>query len=218
MVPTDTVLELFREVVEELDGRVSDAFNDGQRLFARSILPAAMRVSGDDVVEPGVALRYMNDTVEVRPYVHRVVCRNGAILAFSGHGRSIHFATPDQDRDAIRQAIHAAAAPETFHEFVVTMRESRRHRPDPALFLIAFRRRAGFDDAAMLDVLERFRKDGGFTLFAMANAVTALARDTRDPVKRWDREAAGAEIFARVLRPVPVKSSHASQARRLEPV
>jgi hypothetical protein len=217
MAHTDTLLELFREEVDELEGRVSDAFNDGQRLFARSILPGATRVSGDDIVEPGVALRYMDDTVEVRPYVYRVVCRNGAIVAFSGHGRSIHFATPDQNTDAIRHAIQAAAAPETFHEFVAAMRDSRRHRLDPAPLVIALRRRAGFDDAAVLDVLERFRKDGGFTLFAMANAVTELARDTRDPVKRWHRETAGAEIFARILRPCPAKSSHASRERRLEP-
>lgn len=217
MVSTDALLELFQEAIDELGGRVSDALNDGRRLFARSVLPTEERISGDDVVKPGVALRCTDDAAEVRPYVYRVICRNGAILAFSGHGRSVPVASPLHEADAVRQAIHAAAAPETFHGFVQAMRESRRHRPDPELLMVAFGRRGGFDQGVVLDVLERFRKEGDLSLYAMANAVTSLARDTRDPVQRWDREVLGAKIFARILLPAPARGFQASRSCHLEP-
>lgn len=208
------VLDLFRREIDELRGQVSDVLNDGLRLFARSILPAAERVAGDDTVQPGVALRWVDNTIEVRPYVYRVVCRNGAVLAFADRGRSIPFFSTEDELKPVREAIHAAAAPETFHEFVRAMRESKGRQPDfEFLFLTLMRHRAAQDQATVLDILERFRNDGGADVFALANAVTSLARDTPDPVRRWNLEAAGAEVFARVLRPAPTRSSHADLPR-----
>jgi len=215
---TDTLLLLFQEEVHSLEGRVSDALNDGQRLFARAVLPADARVSGNDVVHSGVALRYMNGVLDVRPYVYRVVCRNGAIAAFSGQGRSIDLPTPDYDTEAIRQAIHAAAAPETFAEFVNAMRQARSERPDPAIFLLALGRHGRFSPPVLLDILARYRSEGEPTLYALANAVTSLARDTRDPVERWDREVVGADIFARIVRLAPARRAHATQPDDLQPV
>jgi hypothetical protein len=211
------VLDLFRQEVDELGGQVSDAFNDGLRLFARSTLPAEARVSPDDAVKAGVALRWMDKTIEVRPYVYRIICRNGAVLAHSDQGRSIPFASTEDEMEPIREAIHAAAAPETFHEFVRAMRESKRQPLDPELLLLALmRHRAATDESVVLDILERFRKEGAFDLFSMANAVTSLARDTREPVRRWDLESAGAAVFARILRPAPTSGSHANQPHRFE--
>jgi hypothetical protein len=217
MIHTDMVLELFRQEVDELGGQVSDAVNDGQRLFARSILPAEERVSRGDTVKPGVALRCMDETIEVRPYVYRILCRNGAIMAFSDQGCSIPLASTEDETEPIRQAIHAAAAPETFHEFVRAMRESQHQQPDADLLLLTLmRHRAHRDQAIALDIIEHFRKEGVPNLFAMANAVTSVARDTRDPVKRWNLETAGAEVFARALRPAPASGFHAEQPRRFE--
>ena len=211
-----TVLELFRDEVSRLGGQVADVVADDERLFARSLLPDSLPVFPDDFVKPGIALRYVSDTVEVRPYVHRVICSNGQILAYSGRGGSVEIVAPKFQLPAIRSLIHEVAASEAFGECVKKMQEARGLLPDPEILLFDLTRRAGFDDAAVLSILERLQEEGEFSLYALGNAVTALARDTRDPVKRWERECAGAEIFARLLRAEPARESHESRPVQVE--
>ena len=137
----EAMSELFREEIHALGGRVSDQVSDGRRLFARSLLPDSTDVVAGDRVKPGVALRSTEEEIEVRPYVFRTICRNGAIVAHSGRGCRIP-AWGDATEE-VRQAIRDAAAPAAFEEFVGTMRASRgRPVQDLALALLS----AGAED------------------------------------------------------------------------
>src|SRR5262249_16488363 len=75
MCEVQTVLA---EEVQAAGGTVTDVFDDGLRLFARSVLPAVAEVRPGDRVQGGVAVRACEGQVWVHPYVFRQVCRNGA--------------------------------------------------------------------------------------------------------------------------------------------
>lgn len=212
LLEVELVRALFRAEIHGLGGDVPDEVSDGRRLFARAVLPEQADVASRDLVKPGVALRYSEDEVEVRPYVFRVVCRNGAIVAHSGAGQRVYLpASGDPDRKLrdVREAIHAAAGADAFTGFVASMRSARDLHPDLPLIVMSAMRRAELDEATLLDFMERYRREGTFDLFALGNAMTSLARDTTDPARRWRREALGAAIFARVLPPLEFAGARA---------
>jgi hypothetical protein len=51
----------------------------------------------------------------------------------------------------------------------------------------------------LAEIMGRFFRDNDRTRFGLMNAVTSLARDTRDPDDRWELEQLGGDIGARLL-------------------
>jgi hypothetical protein len=86
---TAQVLEVFTEEVTALAGSVADTFDDGLRLFTRSVIPLFDDVRTGDRVQGGVALKMTKEEAWLYPYVFRLVCRNGAIMAQTLESRSL---------------------------------------------------------------------------------------------------------------------------------
>jgi hypothetical protein len=201
VIEVGSILELFREEVADLDGVVLDEVDDGSAAYARALFPTEAEVVPGDAVRAGVAMRCIDDEVEVRPYVQRRVCRNGAVISHSTLGRVVELHDAFDVKTAlleVRHAIRGAAAYDAFAEFVDAMRTSRTLEPDLALLLMSFRRSGGIDEPSLLILMRRFR-DNGSSAYALGNAMTSLARDTIDPELRWRREAIGADVFVRCL-------------------
>ena len=74
---TSDVHDAFATEIQAAGGTVLEAFDDGNRLFARSVLPRLEEVRPRDNVQGGAALRAAETGVWVYPYVYRVVCRTG---------------------------------------------------------------------------------------------------------------------------------------------
>ena len=67
---------------------MTDTFDDGERLFVRSVVPQRRGRSGPTTgLQGGVALRASGGDVWVHPYVFRLVCTNGAIMAHADRRR-----------------------------------------------------------------------------------------------------------------------------------
>ena len=60
-------------------------------------------------------------------------------------------------------------------------------------------------------ILGRFTTEGDTSRFGLMNAVTSVARDTRDPELRWSLEKLGGGIPAAIL---PVSDDSGSRAVR----
>jgi hypothetical protein len=204
---------LFEEEMAAAGGTVSDTFDDGECLFTRSLLPDVREVQAADSVQGGVALKAMRGEVWVYPYTFRLVCRNGAIRAHALQGRQIEtqtFATPEEAAGAVRAVVRDCCDPEAFAAGVREMRSAREAQADFALDLLPLLARlpAQAQPHVLRQIMERFFHEGGGSRYALMNAVTAVARDTRDPVLRWDLEEAGGAVPARrVPRPVPEDSA-----------
>jgi hypothetical protein len=195
-ISTAMVKTVFAEEITARDGIVSDTFDDGQRLFVRSILPAVEEVRAKDRVQGGVALRMSGCEAWVHPYVFRQVCSNGAILAQAietWHLAEIDVRDPGEVVPELRQAIQACASPEAFTVTAQQMRSAHDARADLVLSLMPFLSR--LPGTIMTAVLQRFFGDGDQSAFGLANAITATARETLDPDMRWRLEELGGGVL-----------------------
>jgi hypothetical protein len=81
--------DTFLDELASLGGTVTDAYDDGDRLFARAVLPADTEIRPGDRVNAGIAMRAAGPEILVHPYTLRRVCTNGAIITHSFHSRQI---------------------------------------------------------------------------------------------------------------------------------
>jgi hypothetical protein len=198
--PTTAAMKtLFAEEIAAAGGTVSDTFDDGTRLFVRSVLPRVREVRTADNVQGGVALRASATEVWVHPYVFRLVCRNGAIMAHAIQTRHVEagdFATPEEAAGAVRAAVRDCCTEEAFTTAAEEMRSASTTPVDMALNLLPFLSRLPSSDRTQVlrSVMERFFQEADRSKFALMNAVTSVARDTRDPELRWRLEELGGAI------------------------
>jgi hypothetical protein len=214
--PTTAALQaLFAEEITAAGGTVSDTFHDGVRLFTRSILPQVREVRTADQVQGGVALRANEREVWVHPYVFRLVCRNGAIMAHAlqtRHIASTEVATSEEAIAEVRAAIQACCAVEVFTESAEAMRLAGEAQVDATLNLLPLLSRlpGGTGSPVLRMIMERFFGEADHSRFGLMNAVTSAARDTSDPELRWRLEEFGGGIAVGQL-PVPKPDNNAAK-------
>jgi hypothetical protein len=215
---TAQVLTVFTEQIAARTGRVTDTFHDGQRLFTRSILPQVEEVRPGDRVQGGVALKAIGEKVWLYPYVFRLVCRNGAIIAQALEARTVENLDqlePEMALEAIRDGIEACCVAEVFQETVDKMRTACEVQADLALNLLPLLSQfsTGGNVALVSQIMDQFFRDGDQSRFGLANAVTAIARDTRDPDARWNLEELGGGIAIGIVTHPSADSGRAAKAR-----
>lgn len=199
---TSHVHTLFADEVQAAGGTVTDAFDDGDCLFARSVLPALAEVQPGDRVQGGVALRAVRGAVWVHPYVFRQVCRNGAIAAHAvqtRHLADLDSLPGDEAEVAVREAVRACCAAEAFTTAAGEMRAATGANIDNIDTVLRIlpsiaRLHAAGHTSVVQEILGRFFRDGDQSRFGLMNAVTSVARDTRDPEMRWRLEEFGGGI------------------------
>jgi hypothetical protein len=202
--------ELFETEVRNRNGRVVDLVEDGSRLFARSILHEKVEVRRGDFVEGGVALCLMQTQISVRPYVFRLVCTNGAVMAMSDEARTIevHDESFEKHEPEIKEAIAACASAKAFEAATDGIVKTIGMHQDMGLAMVQLLRshqRTLLDPKMLLDIIERTR-EAGTDLFSLMNALTSIARDTPDPERRWKLEEAGGTVPALLTKGVPSRS------------
>jgi len=199
---TPSLRAAFSEEVLALGGTVSDAFEDGTLLLARSVLPWHEEVGPADRVQGGVALRSTERQVFVHPYVFRLVCKNGCIVAHVLDTQEVDLQGSPSAEDAIeevREAIRVCGSRASFSEVAGRMRTARETQADLALNLLPMLRRLPGDQGAhfLREISLRFLADEDRSRFGLLNAVTSVARDTPDPRLRWRLEEFGGGLLVR---------------------
>ena len=215
---TSQVLAAFAAEVNAHDGRVTDTADDGRRLLARAVLPTAGDVRPGDRLQAGVALKAADGAVWVHPYLFRLVCRNGAIIAHTigtQHLTGIDTSAADDATTAVREAVGACCGREVFAATVGRLQISGDATADAmvALMPLLSRLSTGKNADLVSRIISKFFQDGDRSLFGFANAVTATARETRDADLRWDLEEIGGRIAVGAL-PQPRLPGAAAAARR----
>ena len=219
ILTTGRILGAFSEGIAGRGGRVTDSFDDGRRLFARSVLPREEEVRPKDRVQGGVALKATAEGVWLLPYVFRQVCRNGAIMAKTVASRSLGALQELESETAIErihEGIVACSAPQVFLDNVRRMRTAGEVRADLALNMLPMLSQLSKSVGAevLSHILDLFFRDGDQSQFGLANAVTAVARETRDPDVRWNLEEFGGGVCARAIPRHPADRGGAAAARR----
>ena len=200
-ISTADIADFFKEEVAQLAGTVCESLDDGDRLFARAVLPDVREVRPGDALKGGVALMAAGCEVRVHPYVFRLVCSNGAIRAQAVQTRQIQMRSdwPSEVASAeneIRLAVRACGAPEAFATGVGEMRSALEINADLGLSLMPLLSRLpeSLRPEILTMILRQFTSEGGRSRFHLMQAVTAVARDTNDPDVRWKLEEFGGAV------------------------
>jgi hypothetical protein len=215
---THDLSETFGEQIEGLGGRVSECFDDGGRLFERSVLPSPREVRRGDALLGGVAMFAAEHEVRVHPYVFRQVCSNGAIMAHAVQTQRIEVPewSPELDEfmDHVRETVRACASPEAFAGDVAEIRSAMDRDADFALTVLPLLDR--LPEAARVSMMGliagRFFSAEDRSRYGLMNAVTAVARETRDPELKWRLEEIGGRVAA--MQPVPRRPVGTMMTRR----
>lgn len=215
---TARILAVFADQVATHLGHVSDSFDDGQRLFVRSVLPRMEVLRPGDRLQAGVALRANQQEVWLHPYVFRLVCRNGAIFArtlATRHLDNLRSRKPEETVRFLRDSVESCCAKDVFTQSVDRMRSACESKStlDIALMLMPLLslHSSQTDVRLLLDIAERFSRDGDSSRFGLISAVTSVARDTRDPETRWNLEELGGGIaIGKIPGPLPDRTTSAT--------
>ena len=195
---TQEILAAFTEEILGREGKVTETFHQPGRLFVRSVLPPAEEIRARDKVQGGVALRATDRVAWVYPYVFRLVCRNGAIMARAAEGREIANLDSLSTFEAVslvREAVESCCDSKAFATAAEQMRTAAQHHVDVMLGMLPFLSRlSSVSPELARQVFERFSQEDDRTRYGFMNAVTSVARDTRDHVARWRLEELGGQI------------------------
>jgi hypothetical protein len=195
---TSRVRTIFQDEIVALGGTVSDVFHDDTRLFARSVLPQFRDVGTDDRLQCGVAIRADAEEIRIHPYVFRLICSNGAIMAHALEARTLlNTASADGGGEsAVREAVRACGSDDAFARSTDEIRSAQDVADDVLLSLMPLLTRIDPSGGATLlkKTLGRFFGARDRSRFSLMNALTSLARDTEDPEVRWRLEEAGGGV------------------------
>ena len=197
---TAQIQTIFEEEVKSAGGKVTDTFDDGTLLFTRAVLPKNKKVARRDRVDKGVALKAAWEDVWVHPYVFRRVCINGAIVAqavATKHVMNTEHVSPIEMEIDLRESVRMCIQEQDFEGFAEKMKRARGLFPDPRLTLMPHLSRLPADQASEIldETHRRFAKGADESRYGLINAVTSLARDTRNPELRWSLETIGGALI-----------------------
>jgi hypothetical protein len=195
---TQEILEAFTEKITAREGKIMETFHKPGHLLVRAVLPQMEEIRAGDKVQGGVALRATETVAWVYPYVFRLVCKNGAIMAHATGGREI----PNLDTvpafeavSLVNEAIESCCERNAFGTAAEQMRTAAQQPVNAMLTMMPFLARvSSLGPELARQVLERFFKEGDRTRYGFMNAVTSVARDTREHETRWRLEELGGQI------------------------
>ena len=197
---TSQINTIFADEVKSAGGKVTDTFDDGTVLFSRAVLPQHTEVARKDRIDKGVAIKAAWEDVWAHPYVLRKVCVNGALVAqavATKHVVNAGDVSPVELEISLREAIQMCAAEQDFEEVANKLRRTRSFWVRPPRALMPHLASLPADQATEIveEIYRRFTEEADESRYGLINAVTSLARDTRNPELRWTLEKIGGALI-----------------------
>jgi hypothetical protein len=199
----------FVAAIEAAGGALHDEFSDAERLLIRATLPWIAEVRPSDPIQGGVAMRATLQDAVVLPYIVRQVCVNGAIAPQAIELQRVarlHELPAAVAREKVREAVELCARREFFAKFTHDVRAivGGELLNPPTMLIALLREQTGFPNgpafvAAFTKIYAELIRSSDHSRFGLMNAITAVARDTRDPDTRWRLEELGGAVAAKRL-------------------
>ena len=167
---------------------------------------------GFQIANSEVGLR----STELSLFIYRLTCANGAtsrsvvkrrhigrVLEADATGTVYQSDTRKAEADAVlfalRDSITDLLTGEYFKDFVETMLGATeiplRERKELSDVVEVTRKRFGLSEAEGFEVLSNLQEERDYTLYGLANAITATARETASADRRFELESLGGEVF-----------------------
>lgn len=193
--------ELFRSFAWERDGALPDVYSNEDTLFAKCVLPKEGEVAKGDTFRSGVAVSCVDRDIEVRPFLLRQVCVNGAIRTASGAGAELRLGTVTEQE--LVEAFATCASEKLLADALSEFRLLQRQPFDMVMMMTSFIRTHArtVESRTMIEIVRTFMQGGDRSSYGFMNAITRVARDAQDPARRWQLQKLGGFLPAWVLDP-----------------
>ena len=159
--------------------------------------PSLRKFGPGDRLQGGVAIRAADGDVWVHPYLFRLVCSNGAIIARTLRTEHLEGLDAQDPDDAVRRrprGCRGLLAAEVFADTLDQVRTAQDAVVDHVLTLLPLLARFSVtgNEHLLTTIMEQYFQAGDRSQFGLANAVTATARAVRNPDLRehggiWSR-------------------------------
>lgn len=185
------------------------------KLYLKCVFPKVeAEVKRGDPVQSGIVISNSEigqGALTVTPLILRLICTNGMIAPDYGQ-RKYHVGkaaaseeksyelftdeTLEADDKAFwlktRDIVRAAASPDAFHKIVSVMQRSTGEAVEqPVKAVTELSNTLNFKQSEVESVLKHFMRDGDFSRWGLANAVTRTAEDVMDYDRASELEEAG---------------------------
>ena len=225
----DQINNLFQEVALSRGGILQNQYITENILIARahSLEGLADEVTPGDRMDGGIAIRVSGPQISVHSFTMREVCDNGAIAATT-HLNKRMLRVNDEEFNAgsklmclseLREMLIVCSSREAFSQNIRQMRKMSNTQIDTAINISSLLQDVlkDFGDELIESVLKEFFSQEDMSLYGVMNAITAVARETKDPQEKWDLEELGGGIGAKLLPIVDPDSNVARNTRPAEP-
>ena len=176
---------------------MSDALVVEGRAFARAVLDRQQEIRPGDAFKGGVAMRAEEGELWLHPYMFRLVCKNGAIVAQTVTTRHVDLqvSLPEVAQFLIEEGVKACCAAEVFDVNVGRVRTLAEKQMDKTMMLMALMsRHGGMLSTPLMQNVIREMLGREMTAYDAMNGITARAREERDPVMKWELEELGGSL------------------------
>ena len=210
------ILNVFFDEISDQSGKMLENFRYNDRAFARALLANQTEVRSKDAIQSGVALKATPISLEVHPFVFRLVCQNGTILGKSTQshklgqvGDSCQVSVSGKAGEVIasteieawfRDAVRDCCRPEAFYDSAQKFHHSLHHvltnqvGVDKALLASLNQKSFPLYKVWHEKIMREYLQRDDPTMFRLINAVTAVARDLHDPQQKWKLECFAGEL------------------------
>lgn len=210
------ILDLFAEDINERSGKILETFRHNERAFSRALLPSRMEVKAKDQLQAGVALKATPVSLAIHPFVFRQVCSNGCIYGKSIQSRKLNqvghsyclemngkvnevVTELDVDwwfKDSVAGCCRAEVFANTSNTFSLALHHPLTGPGSVEKALMGSLNLEKFPGAKEYHakIMKEYLAQDEPVLFHLINAVTAVARDLRDPEKKWKLECFAGDL------------------------
>jgi hypothetical protein len=205
LLTTSEVAEVFQDVTNALGATVFDSTIFEGELFARAVTEDRREVDLGDIVQGGMCLHKEGAYVQIRPFVLRQICANGASMALSDESTEIDLTvsgSAEEQRTTLERALAECASAKCLDGSADQISRLKGLRRDSGLQLMsiitAHKGALSPDAVRLMATLWVARR---LDAFEVMNALTAAGKLAESPRERWDHESLGGSMVAVLMDP-----------------
>lgn len=202
------ITELFTQKVSQYGGHVIQTSTNAEHVLIEATLTVSDTLLKGDYVQGGVALYYSPTLIAIHPYLFRLICESGLLIANTPEDCIIWQqgdAEPTEEtlNTRLNTAIQCCTKKDTFSQTITSLKTSLSQEVILLKEILSLPRFT--EDNSLLDeLLKHAIIEDEDTAFGLINTITSTARDINIPQTCYQLQKLAGEITQKVYQKQPI--------------
>ncbi len=208
MIDTKTIRDLFTQEVVAHGGHVIQTSTNKQYLLIEATLTISDSLLKGDYVQGGVALYYSPELIAVHPYLFRLICESGLLIADTPEECIIwqqgdKALTEKKLTKHLNTAIKCCTKKDTFSQTIASLKTSLSKEVILLKEILSLPRFTE-DNSLLNELLRHAIIEDDDTAFGLINTITSTARDITFPQTCYQLQKLAGEIVKNIYHNHPI--------------